>query len=399
MGPQTVVTIHPECIKPGVPLPANPVRLDALKFNMNDLAHSLFFTGKDVTRGHPLAPRYLSWPFGVRWSVRRLYPNADPSLSKQLQRNLKSRLNNVRAHVEPRKAPAGTGNYLMLTTLGQKLTGPAQGRLSEDLGLAMMGLYCYETLDVVQLLGTSLAEKCFIVTPRILQGKTDKRRPDFIGFDAYHNAIIAEAKGRRGNLRLPALAADVDDQLKSVRAVWIPDSVSGRVVNCRHYHRIGCIASFKSFSSPLRLHVVDDRCWPAPGPLVQDDIEPLDANMRSELLYRYYSYTCAAVGYDQRTLRNLDAGSFQTVELPGITFGVLDSIFELVERTGSVDPNDLDALQGFAGEIDDILGSLDLGDLDSRDQDARNEGMFRDGTVFQAAWHVETEDALPEASS
>ena len=399
MGPQTVVTIYPECIEPGVPLPKKPVQRDALKFNLNDLAHALFFTGRAIPRAHVRASRSVGWPFGLRWAVRRLDPKADPSRGKQLQRDLKSRLERVRAHAEPREAQDGEGNALMLTTLGQGLSGTAQGRLSEDLGLAMMGLYCYETLSVVQLLGTSLAEECLDVIPRILPGgKKVKQRPDVIGFDVDRNAIIAEAKGRTAirKTQLPALAAVVDDQLRSIHAVGIPDLLHpggfGWFKCCRLYHRIGCIASFESTRSPMQLHVLDDRCWPPDDPTGHEDDEPLDEDLRSELVYRYYVYVCAAVGDDQISRRDSgsDVGSFRTVELPdaGITFGVLDSIYELVDSTGGDGADDPDALRRFERAIDNILESLDLGDRDSRDQ-----GMFRDGTFFQADWTYEPEDA------
>jgi len=389
MGPRTVVTIYPECIRPRVPLPAKPRLRPALEFNSNDLAHALFFTGRAITRANLRAPRLFGWPFGVRRAVRRLNPTADRSLSRQLQHDLKSRLNRVRAHVEPRPSQGGKGNDLMLTTHGQSLTDTAQANLSEDLGLAMMGMYCYETLNVVQLLGISLAKEFLHVVFRPLPaGKKRDRRPDVIGFDVDRNAIIAEAKGRRENPRLPALAAVVDDKLRSVVAVWVPDLLHRGFGLCRLHHRIGCIASFESRHGPLRLHVLDDRCWAAPVPAGP---EPLDANLRSPLVYLYYRHVCSAVGDAQITRRDSgsDAGSYRTVELPGITFGVLDSIYELVDETGWNAPDDPDLL-GFAGEVDSILTSLDLRDRDSRDQ-----GMFRDGTFFRADWNFELEDAKP----
>ena len=123
MGPRTVVTIEPECIKPGVLLPKKPQLRPALKFNSNDFAHALFFAGGEIARAHLRAARFVGWPFGSRWSVCRLAPTADASLSEQLHLELRSRLNHVRANVEPLKAQ--NGHVLVLTgsdKLGRRLT-------------------------------------------------------------------------------------------------------------------------------------------------------------------------------------------------------------------------------------------------------------------------------------
>ena len=342
MGPRTVVTIYPECIRPGARLPKNPVLRDALRFSANDLAHALFFTGRRGTRTQLRSSRFVRWPFGFRRALHQLGPSEDPSLRKQLQRDLKIRFEHVRTHVEPRKDHSTGDNALVLTALGKALKGNYRGRLSGDLGLAMMGLYCYQTREVVQLLETALAEEDYWVIRRILPGgKSIQRSPDAIGFDINHQAIIAEAKGRTNVTGLPKLAAQVDEQLNSIDEVGLPffDLSDGSVffLSCARFHRIGCIASFASDTSPMRLYVLDDRCWPHLHPVGLEDDEPLDENLRALLIFLYYQYLYAAIGDAQTTRQDSGSGvqSYRTVEIPdsGLMFGVLDPIYEMVDRT------------------------------------------------------------------
>ena len=411
MGPQAAFTIHPECIEPGVPLPKKPPLRPALKFNSNDLAHALFFTGKVNDKSHLSAHPPRRWP----------RVQANKKLQAYLRWELISRYAMVRAYIEPRRSTQHSGeNDLALSPLVENLDGSEKACLSYFLGQAITGIYCYETLDVVQLLHASRAQDYFKGCPDVIFPTGS--RPDLIGIDIRCNGVVAEAKCRTeaSKKQLEDLAIAADLQLRSVHLLhhWYSrhHSRRGPYVWCPlgqrlcHYcpiycasHRIGCIASFKSIRDPMRLHVLDDRCPSRRGAAGYRDDVRLDEQLRSEHLYRCYLYACAAVGGDQTRSRESgsDAGPFRTVELPdtGITFGVLDSIYALFERTGRDDPDapddgdDPDVLQGFAGEIDRILRSLNLGDPGSRNQESRDQGMFPDGTFFQADWSFEPGDA------
>ncbi len=105
---------------------------------------------------------------------------------------------------------------------------------------------------------------------------------------------------------------------------------------------------------------------------------PLAQLLVSGLLYQYYLRVCTAVGDGQAARRESEAGTIRTVDLldVGITFGVLDSIFDLVGQ------RDSDAPRAFADRLRELL-SESLGADDPR--------IFRDGTFFEADWPYEPE--------
>ena len=399
MGLQATFTIHPKCIQPRVHLSNNPACMNALKFDSHGLAHAMFFTGKENDLSH----------LSSRSSANQPHAKIKPPLQDYLKWELAGRFAMVRAYVEPRPAQHKGQFDLTLTPLAQKLDPSEKACLSYFLGQAITGIYCYNTLNVVQLLHTSLASRHFNLQPGKPGKPRTRRRPDLIGIDTRLNGIVAEAKGRTqaSKKRLEDLAVDVDNQLRSV---WLTDSLDytpcfpwcpihqGSAWCYHNYplgpcyyqcHRIGCIASFRTPKGPMRLHVLDDRCPSLHGAAGYKENVPLDGLLRSTLLYQCYSRVCTAVGNDPTSPRESDAANFRTVELPdvGITFGVLDSIYELVAETRPDERADPVELQRFMENLDDILASLDT-------SDAR---IFSDGTFFEADWPLQDRDDTIES--
>ena len=269
----------------------------------------------------------------------------DPLLRDSLRWELASRYAMVRAYVRPSSAKQSRDNDLILTPLAKYIDRSEKGCLSYFLGQALTGIYCYKTLDVVQLLHESRAGQFFKIVPR------SKRRPDLIGIDTRHNAIVAEAKGRSSISRseLPKLAIEVAAQLWSLRCIGSVCPAHGRRCSlgqycrfrCLRHHRVGCIASFQSRDDPMRLHVLDDRCPHHRHISGYEDDMPLDDDLRSELLYRCYLRVFNAIG-DVRSSQQVsesDTTGIRVIDLAdvGITLGVLDAVYALVEGTHRVE--------------------------------------------------------------
>lgn len=374
--------------------------LGPLTFSFHELTHALFATG-----------RWNDWAirrFRRRNYLPRLKITRKDGMAVVLK-FLKSWAT-LRLYVEPPGKPSRRNSDLFLRKRAYDEEFSQRRHFAEDFGLAMTGIYCYKNLDVVQLLHEENSALCFDVI------RGDKQ-PDLIGINNDGYAIIAEAKGST-SARITGGSTVVKDaihQLCSVSFVGLKEplymchrhrqnlfSASGQCSNCRRlqsvynpYKRVGCISTFESKASAMKLFVLEPDCPSIGYPTDPDatDEERLDDSVATEQLARFYTFLYSTIhsglSLTSSSVENWDGPELRVLGLPdiGLSFGMLAEVHNLVEDLLLMDDEDSGALVDFADNIRSELSSATF--LDA----LTDPRLFRDGTFFQADWLEDMEAA------
>jgi len=316
----------------------------SLDFTLNELARSMFITGKivmpqNLTRNRQNEP--LIWEFIGKYSLAQAY----------FRRNSK------------------TAN-LMMTPLARSLDDSEVRFISYYLGQAMAGIYCYHKMGIRQLLHVSRYGGYFGV-------KFDEsgRRPDLFGFNDCGDSVIVEAKGstRAYPSVVRRLIYTAIDQLSAVTTVkWrAPD------------RGVVCIAAFETPMGPMQMFVVPLRGSDITWKEQQVDDSSVDPTI-DRLMYLYYNSMVAVlesnladgVEDDEKVIQGVNQVSLPQI---GLVVGLDSDIVAVVRETS------LENLDGVGVQIERILER----------SDPEGRGLFLDGTQFDADGDFEPEmDAI-----
>lgn len=271
-----------------------------LTFDVNELAHALFVTGR--------APGdWVTHGMASLWEWRH------------------------RTAVIPAYLRVSSTGELRKSDLAQELDRSEKVGLSYALGQAMTTIFCRHRLNVGHLMHIDRYQRRYNVT----FGAT-KKRPDLIGQVGLGGRwVVAEAKGRSNDMEV-SLPGKILAQKGAVRSIQ----------GATPHMSLGCVAAFPKYGpnswGPLKVYAVD----PEPAS------EGIDIELNeSRFLAAYYEPFVAAVLYGDR---QPDAGGLvSSVVGPGLVAGVDEQIFAAITQ---------DAASGglTADRLGQILGDAEV---------------------------------------
>lgn len=304
--------------------PANFRRIDRMVFTVDALAHALFVTGRA-----PEDQARWGWTSVFEWLHRvALIP----------------------AYI--RRAPSGR---LMRSDLARELDGSEKVALSYTLGQGVAGIFSQHVVSVRFLMHVDR----YAARHNLIFTTNSRQRADFFGEKRKGGWIVAEAKGRSGNIDEP-LKKKMREQKRTIR------SVHGGPPDLAY----GCVAYFpqsKGTPGSLRVHAVDP---------IDDELESFELPVqRDRFILAYYEPFLAALeaGEQQRNQGNYRMASFGPFRL---SVGILDAVAERVERARR------GHLEGLHSDV--------IAQLDTLLDDDRPANRFPDGTSISTKW----QDAL-----
>ncbi|MEU1710096.1 hypothetical protein ABZ478_32810 [Streptomyces sp. NPDC005706] len=308
-------------------------------FTVDALAHALFTTGRA-----PHDQASYGWTSVYEWLHRvALIP----------------------AYI--RRAPTGR---LTRSDLARDLDRSEKVALSYALGQAMTGVFSQQVVSVRFLMHVDR----YAARYGIRFAANTRRRADLFGERQSGGWVVAEAKGRSGN---------IDDELKETMRAQKRTirSVGGRPPALAY----ACAAHFpqyKGVPDHLKLHAVDPE---------EAELEAFDLPAgRDRFILAYYEPFLAALeaGQEESTLDGYELASFGPFQ---VSVGVLTAVVQRVRR----------AQQGRTDHLYEDVAEL----LDTHLTTARSANRFMDGTIImskwqqalnQEDWSTETDGSYPE---
>ncbi|MFG2823983.1 hypothetical protein ACGFX4_31715 [Kitasatospora sp. NPDC048365] len=304
-----------EKFTPPIPSP------DRLVFTADALAHALFVTGRapgDRT-AHGLSSVY-------EWLHRVAL---------------------VPAYV--RRTPTGR---IARSDLARELDRSEKGALSYALGQAMTGIFSEQAMDVRFLMHVDR----YSLRYNLQFAAGTKQRADLFGEKQHGGWVVAEAKGRSGNISSD-LALKMWHQKRTVR------TVQGQPPDPAY----GCAAYFprqaKGTPEPLALYVVDPD---------EDEVEAIDLRVDpDQFVLAYYEPLLTAIEAGER---QIGASEFRTSSFGQfrLTVGILEVVAQRIERARDGDVRNLHR------DVSDLL--------ETYVPRSRPSDQFLDGTVMTTQW-------------